>query len=109
MEAIFQHGGHQYKAKEGMTIDIEFSGAEPGASVEFAEVLSLALEGSEPRVGTPLVVGAKVVGKVVGSIKGPKLIAASFRRRKDSRRRVGHRQKYTQVRIEAVCVDAAGG
>jgi large subunit ribosomal protein L21 len=108
MEAIFQHGGHQYKAKEGMTIDIEFSGAEPGTSVEFAEVLSLAAEGAEPRLGTPLVPGAKVVGTVVGTAKGPKLIAASFRRRKDSRRRVGHRQKYTQVHIEAVRVDGAG-
>ena len=102
MEAIIRHSGRQFRVKAGATIDIDWNGLEPGSTVEFAEVLYLGEEGSSPKLGSPTVNGVKVVGKVVGTTKGPKLIAASFRRRKNSRRRIGHRQKYTRVEIASI-------
>lgn len=114
MEAIIRHSGRQFKVKEGATINVDTQALEPGSQIEFGEVLyigddstSLDLpeggkERSTPRFGNPLLKGARVVGKVVGELRGPKLIAAQFRRRKNSRRRIGHRQTYTQVRIESI-------
>ena len=102
MEAIFRDGGKQYKVSEGATIELEYREAEPGSSLEFSAVLFVGQEGQPARVGTPLVDGAKVVGTVIGQVRGPKVLAAYFHRRKNSRRRVGHRQPYTQVKIEKI-------
>lgn len=103
MEAVFRDGGRQYTAREGATLDLDYrSDAEPGSTIEFAEVLLVDKGAGTPDVGTPLLDGAKVVGKVVGEVKGKKLIIMNFRRRKNSRRRVGHRQKYTRVAIEKI-------
>ena len=102
MEAIISHSGRQFRIKEGATIEVDYRDAEPGSSIEFPDVLCLCQEGSEPKIGTPTVKGAKVVGKILGTKKGPKLIAAEFRRRKNSRRRIGHRQNYTRVLIESI-------
>ena len=102
-EAIFQSGGRQYKVSEGSTIEVDYQDdLDAGATLEFSEVLYVGGEGSESRVGTPLIDGAKVVGTVVGKTKGPKLIIAQFRRRKNSRRRVGHRQPFTRVKIDKI-------
>jgi large subunit ribosomal protein L21 len=102
MEAIIRHGGRQFRVKPGATIEIDWNDLETGSTVEFPEVLYVGEEGSAPRLGGPTVDGAKVLGKVVGKASGPKLIAASFRRRKNSRRRIGHRQKYLRVEIESI-------
>ncbi len=102
MEAIIKDSGRQFTVSEGATIDVDYRDIEPGSSIEFDEVLCLTAEGAEPRFGSPTLEGVKVIGKVVGPVKGPKLVATSFRRRKNSRRRVGHRQGYTQVRIESI-------
>lgn len=102
MEAIIRHSGRQFRVKEGATIEIDYSDAQPGSSIEFGEVLYVGDESAGARVGTPTLGGAKVHGKVIGTVQGPKLIAAAFRRRKNSRRRIGHRQKYTQVKIESI-------
>jgi len=103
MEAVFRDGGRQYAVREGATLDLDYrSGVEPGSTIEFAEVLLVDKGAGAPAVGTPLVEGAKVLGKVVGEVKGKKLIIMNFRRRKNSRRRVGHRQKYTRVAIEKI-------
>ena len=102
MEAVIRHSGRQFTVKEGATIDIDTQDLDPGSTVEFGEVLYVGKEGSAPSVGRPVLMGAKVVGKVVGPVKGPKLIAAEFRRRKNSRRRMGHRQGYTRVTIEKI-------
>lgn len=102
MEAIIRDGGKQYRVSEGATIEVELRDVEPGSSLEFSDVLLVAAEGQSPRVGTPLVEGARVVATVVGAVRGPKVLSAQFRRRKNSRRRVGHRQPYTQVRIEKI-------
>lgn len=103
MEAIFVDGGRQYRVREGMTVDVDYREAAPGSVLEFSRVVALA-EGRDLRVGEPVVPGARVVARVVQTIRGPKLIAATYRRRKESRRRVGHRQKYTRVNIESIQV-----
>jgi large subunit ribosomal protein L21 len=102
MEAIIRDGGRQLKVKEGMSVEVDYRKLEPGTTIEFAEVLCVSQEGQPPRLGTPTLNGAKVIAKVLGKTRGPKLIAAQFRRRKDSRRRVGHRQTYTQVQIQKI-------
>lgn len=102
MEAIFRYGGRQYKAKPGAILEIDRNAADAGSTLEFGEVLYVGEEGGSPRVGSPLVKGAKVVAKVVGEVKGPKLVVAYLRRRKNSRKKVGHRQRFTRVRIESI-------
>jgi large subunit ribosomal protein L21 len=102
MEAIISHSGRQFKVKEGATIEVDLLKAEPGSEIELGDVLYVAAAGAEPRVGTPTIAGARVLGKVLGTVYGEKLIAAQFRRRKNSRRRVGHRQPYTRVVIEKI-------
>ena len=102
MEAIIRDSGKHFKVKEGSTIDLEYRARGRGEPVEFGEVLYVGREGSTPSIGSPTIAGAKVVGKVLGTVQGPKLIVAYLRRRKNSRKRVGHRQKFTRVRIESI-------
>jgi len=102
MEAIISDSGRQFKVSEGSTIDVDYRELEPGSNIEFDKVLYLSNVGAAPSVGQPFLSGAKVVGKVVGAIKGPKLIVTHFRRRKNSRTRVGHRQSYTKILIESI-------
>ena len=102
MEAIFRDGGRQYRVQQGETLEVDYREVEPGSTIEFNEVLFVGGESGSPKIGSPLVEGAKVVGKVLGAVKGKKLIIMHFRRRKNSRRRVGHRQKYTQGQIEKI-------
>lgn len=102
MEVIFCDGGRQYRAKQGEAVDVDFREVPEGTSIEFSEVLYLAADGSEPKFGRPRIPGAKVVGRVVGTVQGPKLVVSSFRRRKNSRKKVGHRQSFTRVQIESV-------
>jgi large subunit ribosomal protein L21 len=101
MEAIIRDGGRQFMVKEGLTIQVDFREADAGSAVEFGEVLYVH-DDSGARVGRPLVEGARVVGKVLGQEKGKKVMVTHFRRRKDSRRRNGHRQPYTSVQIQKI-------
>ena len=102
MEAIFRDGGKQYRVSEGVTIDLELKETEPGSTLEFSDVLYVGEDAKTARFGAPLVEGARVVGTVVGDVRGPKVLAAYFQRRKNTRRRVGHRQPYTRVKIEKI-------
>ncbi len=103
MEAVFKDGGRQYRVKEGDTLDVDFRPIEKGATLEFPEVLYVGGEGpAQARVGRPTVTGAKVRAVVLGPVKGKKLIAATFRRRKGLHKRVGHRQSYIKVKIEKI-------
>ena len=101
MEAVIRDGGHQYTVAEGEVLDVEFRELEEGATLEFPEVLYTRGDG-DARIGAPTVDGAKVIAKVVGPVKGDKLIVAKFRRRKGSRSRIGHRQPYLRVQIEKI-------
>jgi large subunit ribosomal protein L21 len=98
MYAIFRALGKQFRAEKGKTIRLPLMDAEAGSTVTFDEVL-LSSDGETIHTGAPLVKGAKVVAEVVGQGKEPKIYVFKFKRRKNYRRKTGHRQKYTEVRI----------
>ena len=101
MFAVFKSGGKQHRVSEGEVVRLERLDAEPGASVEFDEVLLIA-EGDTVNVGAPFVSGGKVTAEVVGHDRGDKIRIVKFRRRKHYMRRAGHRQWYTDVRITGI-------
>jgi large subunit ribosomal protein L21 len=107
MYAVIEQGGKQYKVSQGDTLEIDLTDVSPDATtIELDKVLMVG-DGEDIKVGTPLVAGAKVVASFKTTadeavIKGKKLYPMNFRRRKDSRRRIGHRQKYLQVTIEKI-------
>src|SRR3982751_6347056 len=98
MYAVFVDGSRQYRVTEGDVVKVDYREAEPGASIEFANVL-LYSNGDDLRIGQPSVGGLKVVGEVLGQVS-IKLRIQKFRRRKNYKRLRGHRQWYTQVRIK---------
>ena len=101
MYAIFRAAGKQFRAEKGQTLRLPLMSAEPGAKVTFDEVL-LSSDGQTIRAGTPLVAGARVEAEVVGEGKEPKIYVFKFKRRKNYRRKTGHRQRFTEVRITDV-------
>ena len=107
MYAIIAQGGKQYKVSEGDVIDIELTEVAPDAqNVEINKVLFFS-DGENIKVGTPYLDGAKVIAtfKTIASdavVKGPKLYPMHFRKRKNSKRRIGHRQKFMQVTIDKI-------
>jgi large subunit ribosomal protein L21 len=101
MYAIFEDGSHQFRVHEGDTIAVDRRKGEPGDEVVFAKVLLVAGDG-EPTIGAPLVEGAKVTAKIVAQYRDKKIIIQKFRRRKNVRRRNGHRQPHTRVQIISV-------
>ncbi len=101
--AIIRSGGKQFRAEPGQTLRIPTVQAEPGATITFDEVL-VADAGNGVQVGAPTVPGATVTAEVVGEVKGEKLIIFKWKRRKNYRRKTGHRQKYTEVRIGEIRV-----
>jgi large subunit ribosomal protein L21 len=101
--AIIEDSGQQFKVSEGDVVRVDLRELAEGAeSVEFERVLLVA-DGEKVKVGTPLVAGAKVQAEVVSAkVAGPKLRVFKFKRRKGYHRNIGHRQKYTQVRITKI-------
>jgi large subunit ribosomal protein L21 len=101
MYAVIKTGGKQYRVAPDDVLTIEKVEGDAGSKVEFAEVLMIG--GSDKlKVGTPLISGAKVVAELVEQTRGPKVIAFKKRRRKNSRRKRGHRQDLTTVRIKSI-------
>jgi large subunit ribosomal protein L21 len=100
MYAVIQTGGKQVRVSEGQEIYIEKLEAEAGETVEFTEVLMLG--GDNVQIGSPTVAGAKVVAKVLKQGRGPKIIVFKYKRRKDYRKKQGHRQAYTKLVIEQI-------
>ena len=98
MYAIIRAGGKQFKAEKGKTLRLPLMSAEAGSQITFDEVL-LSSDGQTVKAGAPLVKGAKVLGEVVGTGKESKIYVFKFKRRKNYRRKTGHRQGYTEVRI----------
>jgi len=101
MYAIIATGGKQYKVAENDVIDVELLHTEAGQKVTFEEVLAVG-EGSDIKVGAPTVAGAKVEAEVVDNFRGPKLIAFKMKKRKGYRRKKGHRQDLTKVKVTAI-------
>jgi len=100
LTAVIRSGGKQYRVAQGDTIRIEKLPGEPGAKVHFDEVLMVG--GDSPKVGKPLVGGAQVEGEIVAQGRAGKLVVFKFRRRKRHRKKQGHRQDFTAVKITGI-------
>ncbi len=98
MYAIVQDGAHQYKVKSGDRIWVAQRDAQPGASISFETVLACGDEGGV-RIGQPHLAGARVVAEVIADVQGQKVMTHTYRRRKKSHVRRGHRQKALEVKI----------
>jgi large subunit ribosomal protein L21 len=98
--AVIRTGGKQYRVAEGETLVVERLEGDPGTKVEFGEVLMLS--GDTVKVGKPIVAGAKVSGEIVEQGRGEKLTIFKFKRRKKYRRKMGHRQELTSVKITGI-------
>jgi large subunit ribosomal protein L21 len=102
MYAIIAADGRQYKVQSGDEIQVDLrEGAQVGDTVTFDQVLLVSGEGGV-KVGKPSVAGASVAAEVLGEEQGEKIYIQKMRRRKNFRRRTGHRQSYTRVRIGAI-------
>ncbi len=101
MYAIIATGGKQYRVKEGDEILVEKLNAAEGEAVVFDQVLA-AGEGTDIKVGAPVLAGAAVNAKVVENGKAPKVIIYKYKNKKDYRKKKGHRQPFTKVVIESI-------
>lgn len=100
MYAVIESGGKQHRVHEGESLRLEKIEAAAGDTIEFDRVLMLG--GEIPRIGAPLVAGAKVTAQVLDHGRHPKLRIVKFNRRKHYRKETGHRQWYTEVRITGI-------
>lgn len=98
MFAVIKTGGKQYRVAPGDMLTVEKLAGDAGSQIEFGEVL-MAGSSEELQIGAPFVAGAKVMAELVEHTRGPKLIAFKKRRRKNSRRKKGHRQDLVRIRI----------
>lgn len=101
MYAIIAADGKQYKVQQGDEIQVDLRDVKEGDTITFDQVL-LVSDGTSPKVGKPMVAGASVAAEVLGQEQGDKVYIQKMRRRKNYRRRTGHRQMYTRVRIGAI-------
>ncbi len=101
MYAIIEDGGRQYRVEEGEVLEIDYRDTGSGEAITFARVLA-GRNDDGVKIGTPEVEGAAVTAEVLGTSQGQKLVVQKFRRRKNSRRKTGHRQLYTQVKISKI-------
>ena len=105
MFAVIKTGGKQYRVAAKDLLKVEKVAGEPGQTIQFSEVLMVG--GDTVTLGTPTVAGASVAAEVVEQGRGPKVIAFKKRRRKNSRRKRGHRQELTTVRITEIFTGGA--
>jgi len=98
--AVIETGGKQYRVQQGDVLDVELLKVEAGSSVEF-DVLAVS-NGSELSIGTPVVAGAKVKASVVEDLRGKKIFSFKKKRRKGYRRKIGHRQDLTKIKVEEI-------
>jgi large subunit ribosomal protein L21 len=103
MFAVIKTGGKQYRVVAEDLLRVDRLEGEPGTVVAFGEVLVVG--GDNPVVGAPTVAGATVAGELLDRVRGPKVIAFKKRRRKNSRRKRGHRQEYSLVRITEILTE----
>ena len=108
MYAIIEAGGKQYRVSEGDLIDVERRSGEVGQAVNFQEVL-LVGDQETIHVGKPVLAGARVVGTIAEQGKEAKIIVFKMKRRKKYRRKQGHRQLFTRVRIDQIELDGQMG
>ena len=101
MYAIIVDGGRQHKVEVGQEVNVDYRDLPKGSAIEFREVLACSGDRGL-KVGRPTLAGAVVKGEVVDVFQGPKLYIQKLRRRKNSRRKTGHRQLHIKVRINQI-------
>ena len=105
MYAIIQDGAHQYRVEEGQVLEVQRKDLAEGAeTVEFDQVLLVGDVEDGPKIGQPLIEGAKVTASVVGEVKGDKVVIHKLRRRKNYGLKKGHRQKFLRVKVDKITV-----
>ena len=105
MFAVIKAGGKQYKVAEDQVLKVEGVAGEPGTIVTLGDVIMLG--GDKPTLGSPMVAGASVAAEIISHGRGPKVIAFKKRRRKNSRRKRGHRQDFVLIRISEILTEGA--
>ena len=101
MYAVIETGGKQYRVAPGQNLKVETLPGEPGASVEFSKVLAIVDDAGHMTLGKETV-AAKVTGKIKTQDRGEKVIVFKFKRKKQYKRTIGHRQNFTEVEIGAI-------
>ena len=101
MFAVVRTGGKQLRVEPGIAVRVEKLEGAVGDSIELSEVLLVSAEDGA-KIGTPLVAGAKVVGTITAQGRGPKITIFKLKRRKGYRRKAGHRQSYTEIRVDKI-------
>ncbi|QDT07158.1 50S ribosomal protein L21 [Rubripirellula lacrimiformis] len=101
MYAIIVDGGRQYRVQPGMELDVDYRDIAQGENLTFERVLAVSGDDGM-KLGAPTVAGATVTASVIGLKMDKKIYVQKFRRRKNSKRRTGHRQMHTRVRIESI-------
>jgi len=107
MYAVIEQGGKQFMVSQGDTLEVELTDVPPEATTLELERVLMVSDGEKVKIGSPYVAGAKVIASFGGTaadavVKGPKLYPMHFRRRKNSKRRIGHRQKYLRITIDKI-------
>ena len=105
MFAVIKAGGKQYRVAEDQVLKVEGVEGEPGTIVQIGEVIMLG--GDKPQLGNPTISGASVAAEIIEHGRGPKAIAFKKRRRKNSRRKRGHRQDFVLIRISEILTGGA--
>jgi large subunit ribosomal protein L21 len=101
--AIINDGAHQYRVEEGQVFEVQRKDLpEDAETIEFDRVLLVGDVEDGPKIGQPLVEGAKVTASILGEIKGDKIVIRKRRRRKNYQRKRGHRQRYLQVKVDKI-------
>jgi large subunit ribosomal protein L21 len=106
MDAVVRTGGKQYRVRQGSVIDVSRLPAEPGSRVELSDVL-LVSDGDNITVGAPVVEGATVVAQVVDHGRAKKVINFRYKAKTRFRRKMGHRQDYTRIKVEDILIGGA--
>jgi large subunit ribosomal protein L21 len=101
MHAVILSGARQYRVAEGQTLKLELLDAEVGSKVDFDKIL-MVTNGDTTRIGKPYVDGCKVVASVIGQGRHKKIHIIKFKRRKHHQKQMGHRQYFTEVKIEKI-------
>jgi large subunit ribosomal protein L21 len=105
MFAVIKAGGKQYRVVEDQVLRVEGVQGEPGTIVQLGDVIMLG--GDTPQIGSPMVSGASVAAEILDHVRGAKVIAFKKRRRKNSRRKRGHRQDFVLIRISEILTEGA--
>ena len=104
MYAIIEDGGRQFQVEEGQELQVDYRDLPAGSEVKFEKVLAYR-DDAGVRIGQPVLASAGVLAEVLGASQGPKLVVQKFRRRKNYRRKTGHRQIFTRVKIKTISVE----